>query len=121
MASQGAATTETGKTILSKTGSASGTFTLVAADATNRIKVTSLSLITTSATAVTVTFKSGAAGTALYTVPLQALANTNFGIAHSAAGGNFLFATAAATLLELSFSGAVSITYNIAYQVDDLT
>jgi hypothetical protein len=109
------------KNILSKTGSASATFTLVAADAANKIKVVALSLITASTTAVTVTFKSGAAGTALATYPLQALTGTNFGIAHAVSIPSWLFATAAATLLEMSFSAAQTVTYNVTYHVDDLT
>ena len=111
----------TSKTLLSKTGSASATFTVITAAATNRIKILSLDLITASTTAVTVTFKDGAAGTALATYPLQALTGTNFGMTKSVAPPGFLFGTTAATLLEMSFSAAQSVTYNITYHVDDLT
>lgn len=110
-----------GKTLLTKTGSASATFTLVAAPAANRIKVVSLDLITAATTAVTVTFKDGASGTAIATYPLQAITGTNFGITKSVPVPSFLFATTAATLLEMAFSAAQTVTYNITYHVDDLT
>lgn len=110
-----------GKTLLSKTGSASATFTLIAAAAANRIKVISVDLITASTTAVTVTFKDGASGTALATYPLQALTGTNFGITKTITPPGFLFGTTAATLLEMAFSAAQTVTYNVTYHVDDLT
>lgn len=110
-----------GKTLKSKTGSASATFTLVAAVASNKIKVYSLSLITASTTAVTITFKDGAAGTALATYPLQAITGTNFGISENVAVPSTLFETAANTLLEMSFSAAQTVTYNLRYFDNDTT
>lgn len=110
-----------GKTISSVTGSASATFTIVAAVSTKRIKVIALSLITASTTAVTVTFKSGAGGTALATYPLQALSGTNFGLATAVEAPTFLFGTAASALLEMSFSAAQTVVYNLSYFSDDTT
>ncbi len=110
-----------GKTPKFKTGSASATFTIVAAVASKKIKVYSLSLMTASTTAVTVTFKDGAAGTALGTYILQAITGTNFGITENLAIPSSLFETTAATLLEMAFSAAVSVTYNLRYWDDDAT
>jgi hypothetical protein len=108
-----------GKTLKSVTGSASATATLVAAVASKKIKVYSLSLMTTSTTAVTVTFKSGAAGTALATYLLQAPTGVVAGIAEGVAVPSSLFETAAGALLEMAFSAAQSVTYNIRYWDDD--
>src|ERR1700682_5992951 len=69
-----------GKTPASKTGSASATFTLVPAVPTKRIKVYGLTLTLVSATAVTVTFKDGAGGTALATYLLQTPTNVMGGV-----------------------------------------
>lgn len=110
-----------GKTLKTKTGSASATFSIVAAVASKKIKVYSLSLITASTTAVTITFKDGAAGTALTTYPLQALTGTNFGLTENVAVPSSLFETSAGTLLEMSFSAAQTVTYNIRYFDDDST
>lgn len=109
----------TSKTLKTKTGSASATFTIVSAVASKKIKVYSLSLITASTTAVTVTFKDGAAGTVLATYPLQAITGTNFGITQNLAVPSSLFQTSAGTLLEMSFSAAQTVTYNLAYWDDD--
>lgn len=108
-----------GKTLLSKTGSASATFTIVAAVASKKIKVYSLSLMTASTTAVTVTFKDGAAGTVVATYILQAITGTNFGITENVAVPSQLFETTAGVLLEMSFSAAQSVTYNLRYWADD--
>jgi hypothetical protein len=108
----------TGKVPKSKTGSASATFTAVAAVASNKIKVYAVSLMTVSATAVTVTFKDGASGTVLATYLLQASASVTNGIAESVAIPSSLFETTVNTLLEMSFSAAVSVSYNIRYFED---
>ena len=110
-----------GKTPKVKTGSASATFTIIAAVASKKIKVYSLSLITSSTTAVTVTFKDGAAGTAIGTYILQAITGTNFGITENLSTPSSLFETSAATLLEMSFSAAVTVVYNLRYFDDDAT
>ena len=110
---------DTGKTLKVKTGSASATFTIVAAVASKKLKVYSLSLMTASATAVTITFKSGAAGTAIGTYILQAIAGTNFGITENIPVPSSLFETTAGVLLEMAFSAAVSVTYNLRYWDDD--
>jgi hypothetical protein len=113
-------TTGSGKTIKSKTGSASATFTIVAAVASKRIKVTGLSLMTSSTTPVTVTFKDAAAGTGIGTYILQAITGTNFGISdRGVSSPDFIFATSASNLLEMSFSAAVAVTYNLTYFDDD--
>lgn len=98
-----------------KTGSASATFTVVAAVTSKKVKVYALSLMTVSSTAVTVTFKDGAAGTALATYVLQASANVTNGIAEAVSIPSTLFETSAGTLLEMAFSAAVSVTYNLRY------
>ena len=104
-----------------KTGSASATFTIVAAVSTKKIKVYSLSLMTASTTAVTITFKTGAGGTVVATYILQAITGTNFGITENVTIPSLLFETTAGALLEMSFSGAVSVTYNVRYWDDDAT
>ena len=108
-----------GKTPKMKTGSASATFTIVAAVASKKIKVYSLSLLTSSTTAVTVTFKDAAGGTAIATYLLQAISGTVQGITENISIPSHLFETAAGNLLEMSFSGAVSVTYNLRYWDDD--
>lgn len=110
-----------GKTLLTKTGSASATFTIVAAVASKKIKVYSLSLMTASTSAVTVTFKDGAAGTAISTYILQAITGTNFGITENVAVPSELFETTAGVLLEMSFGAAVAVIYNLRYWADDAT
>lgn len=110
-----------GKTLLTKTGSASATFTIVAAVASKKIKVYSLSLMTASTSAVTVTFKDAAAGTAVATYILQAITGTNFGITENVAVPSELFETTAGNLLEMSFGAAVAVTYNLRYWADDAT
>ena len=109
----------TGKTLKTKTGSASATFSIVAAVTDKKIKVYSLSLLTASTTAVTITFKDGASGTALATYPLQAITGTNFGITESVAVPSSLFEGSVTTLLEMAFSAAQTVTYNLRYWDSD--
>lgn len=108
-----------GKTLKTVTGTVSATTTIVGAVASKRLKVQSYALLTSSTTAVTATFKSAAAGTALWTVPMQAGTGTVFGANLSTQCPAFLFATTAGELLELSLSSAVSVTYSITYWDDD--
>jgi Na+/serine symporter len=108
-----------GKTLKIKTGSASATFTVVAAVTSKKIKVYSLSLLSASTVAVTVTFKDGAGGTAIGTYILQAISGTNFGITENVAVPTTLFETSAGTLLEMAFSAAQAVTYNLRYFDDD--
>jgi hypothetical protein len=115
----GTQTVSSGKTLKTKTGSASATFTIVAAVTSKKIKVYSLTLFTASTTAVTVTFKDGAAGTVLATYPLQAITGTNFGVTENMAAPSTLFETTAGNLLEMSFSAAQTVTYNLRYFDDD--
>lgn len=105
----------TGQTPKVKTGSASATFTVVAAVTSKKVKVYSVSLMMVSATAVTVTFKDGASGTAIGTYLLQASASVTNGIAEAVSVPSTLFETSAGVLLEMSFSAAVSVTYNLRY------
>lgn len=109
------------KTIKTKTGTTNATATLVTAVATRKIKVIAYSLISLVATSVTLTFKSGAAGTALWTVPLLAITDSMAGANLATSAPSFLFATNAGALLELSWGAAVNVTYSIAYFDDDAT
>jgi hypothetical protein len=105
-----------GKTILSASGSAasSGDNTLVAAG-TNRLKVIAFSLTTTSTTAMTCIFQSGAAGTALWRVIIQAPTGASAGANLSIALPGWLFATASATLLNLNLSSANAVNWSVTY------
>lgn len=108
-----------GKSLKTVTGTVSATTTILSAVTSKLLKVQSYALFTSSTSAVTATFKSGAAGTALWTVPMQAPSSAIFGANLSTQCPAFLFATAAGALLELSLSSAVSVTYSITYWDDD--
>lgn len=105
-----------GKTLVSTGGSASssGNNTLVAAG-TNKLKVYGFSLSTTSTTAVTCIFQSGAGGTELWRVLLQAPSNVNTGANLIVTPPAYIFATASATLLNLNLSGAQTVHWSVAY------
>ena len=105
-----------GKTILSTGGSAAGAGnnTLVAAG-TNKLKVFAFSLTTTSTTAMTCIFQSGAAGTELWRVIIQAPTGANAGANLSTAVPGWLFATASATLLNLNLSSANAVHWSVSY------
>ena len=105
-----------GKTLVSKGGSAasSGNNTLVAAG-TNRLKVYAFSLSTTSTTAVTCIFQSGAGGTELWRVVLQAPTSVSTGANIVVQPPAWLFATASATLLNLNLSSAQTIHWSVSY------
>lgn len=107
---------DTGRTLVSKGGSASsaGDNTLVVAG-TNRLKVYAFSLSTVSTTAVTCIFQSGASGTELWRVILQTPASVGSGANLVVQPPAWLFATAAATLLNLSLSAAVAVNWSVAY------
>lgn len=104
------------KTILSTGGSASssGNNTLVAAG-TNRLKVFAFSLSTTSTTAMTCIFQSGAGGTELWRCILQAPTSVSTGANLSVAAPAWLFATASATLLNLNLSSANAVHWSVSY------
>lgn len=106
----------TGRTLVSVGGSAasSGNNTLIAAG-TNKLKVYSFSLTTTSTTAVTCIFQSGAGGTELWRLILQAPTSVSAGANLAVTPPAFLFATASATLLNLNLSSAQTVHYSIAY------
>lgn len=107
---------DAGKTILSAGGSASssGNNTLIAAG-TNKIKVAAFSLTTTSTTAMTCIFQSGASGTELWRVILQAPTGANSGANLSVNFPAYLFATASATLLNLNLSSANAVHWSVSY------
>lgn len=107
---------DTGRTLTSTGGTAAllGNNTLVAAG-TNRLKVYGFSLSTTSTTAVTCIFQSGASGTELWRVVLQAPSNVNTGANLAIQPPAFLFATGSATLLNLNLSAAQTIHWSVAY------
>jgi hypothetical protein len=110
-----------GKTPKAITGTTTSTTTVVAAVTSKKIKAYSLSLLTLSTVSVTVTFKSGASGTALATYLLQAPTSVMAGLAEAVTIPSSLFETAAGSLLEMALSGAVSVTYNLRYWDDDAT
>ena len=107
---------DSGKTIVSKGGSvaSSGDNTLVSAGS-NKLKVFAFSLTTTSTTAVTCIFQSGASGTELWRVVLQAGTGTSTGANLSVTLPSYLFATASATLLNLNLSSAQTVHYSLSY------
>lgn len=107
-----------GRTLKSVTGSTSVDVDIVAAVATKRIKVYSVSLTTISTTAVTVTMQSNAS-TAIRTYRLQGPASVTVGIAESTECPTFLFATTAGEKLTLDVSAAVTVFYNVSYWDDD--
>lgn len=105
-----------GATIVSATGSAStsGDNTLIAAG-TNKIKVIAFSLSTSSTTALTCKFQSGAGGTDLWSVILQAPTSVTTGANLAVSLPSYLFATASATLLNLNLSSANAVQWSITY------
>lgn len=105
-----------GKTILSAGGSASssGNNTLIAAG-TNKLKVKAFSLTTTSTTAMTCIFQSGASGTELWRVVIQAPSGASAGANLSTSAPDWLFATASATLLNLNLSSANAVHWSVSY------
>lgn len=107
---------DAGRTLVSKGGSAAsnGNNTLVAAG-TNKLKVFAFSLSTTSTTAMTCIFQSGASGTELWRVILQAGTSVSTGANLSITPPACLFATASATLLNLSLSSANTVHWSVSY------
>lgn len=105
-----------GKTILSASGSAStsGNNTLVAAG-TNRLKVFAFTLSTQSTTAMTCKFQSGAGGTELWSVILQAPTSISTGANLAVSPPAWLFNTASATLLNLNLSSANAVQWSVSY------
>lgn len=87
----------------------SGDNTLIAAVASNKIRVLSLFLV--SAGTVTVRFESGASGTAL-TGQMNLVANTGFVLPYNPHGW---FQTGTNTLLNLELSAAISVDGAISY------
>lgn len=105
-----------GRTLTSAGGSASssGNNTLVAAGSA-RLKVHAFSLSTTSTTAVTCIFQSGAGGTELWRCVLQAPTSVSTGANLAVTPPAWLFATASATLLNLNLSGAITVHWSVSY------
>jgi hypothetical protein len=87
---------------------------LVAAG-TNKLKVYAFSLTTTSTTAVTCIFQSGAGGTELWRVTLQAPTSVSTGANLAISPPAWLFATASATLLNLNLSAAQTVHWSCSY------
>jgi hypothetical protein len=106
-----------GKTILRAviSGATSGDNTIVAADATKKIKVLSLFLV--AATAVTVRFESAAGGTALTGV-MSIGATGGFVLPPPSDPTNHWFETAANQLLNMELGGAVQVSGAITYYMD---
>jgi hypothetical protein len=106
-----------GKTILRAviSGATSGDNTIVAADATKKIKVLSLFLV--AATAVTVRFESAAAGTALTGV-MSIGATGGFVLPAPADPTNHWFETSANQLLNMELGGAVQVSGAITYYLE---
>lgn len=107
---------DVGRTLKSGGGSvaSNGNNTLIVAG-TNKLKVFAFSLSTTSTTAMTCIFQSGASGTELWRVLLQAGTNVSTGANLSVAVPGYLFSTAAATLLNLNISSANTIHWSASY------
>ena len=105
------------QTIVSTGGSCagSGNNTLLAAVASLKIKVLAFSLSTTSTTAVTCIFQSGASGTELWRVLLQAPTACSTGANLATNLPAQLFETAVNTLLNLNLSSAQTIHWSITY------
>jgi cytoskeletal protein CcmA (bactofilin family) len=113
----GSVTSGHGKTILSTGGSASasGNNTILTADGSLKHKVCAFSLTTTSATAMTCIFQSGAGGTELWRCIIQAPSGANAGANLAVSAPAWLFSTAAATLLNLNLSSANAVHYSVSY------
>jgi len=111
---------DSGKTLTSKGGSvsSSGNNTLISAG-TNRLKIHAFSLSTTSTTAVICIFQSGASGTELWRVILQAPSGVSTGANLAITPPAWLFATASATLLNLNLDSSQTIHYSVSY-VDEV-
>lgn len=105
-----------GRTLLSSAGSvaSNGDNTILTAG-TNKLKVFAFSLTTTSTTAVVCQFKNGTGGSVLYEYVLQAPSNVNVGANLAVDPPAFLFATGAATLLNLHLDGAQTVHYSVSY------
>lgn len=107
---------DAGKTILSKGGSAasSGNNTLIASG-TNKLKIKAFSLTTTSTTSVTCIFQSGASGTELWRVVLQAPTGVSVGANLVVPAPDYIFSTASSVLLNLNLSSAQTVHYSVSY------
>lgn len=107
---------DAGKTLVSASGSASssGNNTIVSAG-TNKLKVYAFTLSTLSTASVTVKFQSGAGGTDLWSVVLQAITGSSTGANLVVQPPAWLFATASATLLNLNLSSANAVQWSVSY------
>ena len=106
-----------GKTKKWVTGSASsnGSNTIIAAVGGKKITICGYSLITASTTAVTATFKDGTGGTAMWTVPLQAITGTVCGANLATQAPDYFFQGSTNTLVDLYLSSANAVTYSVSY------
>jgi len=96
------------------TGSLSATTDLVAASGSTLIYVCAISLVTSSATANTLTFQDNAS-TAVWTVPLQALTGSISGVNLAVPYPSYLFSVAAGHKLTLNFGSAQATVVSITY------
>lgn len=110
------AANDTGRTLTSTGGSVSsnGNNTLIAAG-TNRLKIHAFSLSTSSTTAVTCIFQSGAGGTELWRVLLQAPTGVTTGANLAVSPPAWIFATGSATLLNLNLSSGQTVHWSCSY------
>ena len=111
---------DAGKTILSKGGSAavSGNNEIIALTASNKLKIKAFSLTTTSTTSVTCIFQSGAGGTELWRVVLQAPTGVSVGANLVVPAPDYIFSTASGASLNLNLSSAQTIHYSVSYIVE---
>lgn len=99
----------------SGTCSTDGNNTLVNAVSSKKIKVFAFSLSSTATLATTCIFQSGAAGTELWRVILQAPTGESRIVSEAVSPPAHLFETAATTLLNLALDEASTIHYSVAY------
>lgn len=96
-------------------GSTNGTFLVVPKVEGKRIKVNAMDLFTQSQTGVTITFKDGPGGNVIGTYPLQAITDTVFGITKNLPVPSSFLRTSKGNALEMSFSGSVTVIYNLNF------
>lgn len=102
---------------ISGTAAASGNNQIIAAGS-SRIKVCAYSLTTASTTAMTCLFQSGASGTEIWSVLLQAITGSTTGANLAVPAPAWIFATSTATSLNLNLSSANTIRYSISYFIE---
>ena len=106
--------------ILSAYGTAStlGNNTLIAAVASNKIKVVAFSISTFSIIGITAIFQSGAGGANLWGLDIQAVTGESKTESLSIAPPSWLFQTAVNTLLNLNLSAAQTVHWSVSYYLE---